>query len=121
VSAEETMHRWWHEVWEDGRDELVPELVTDPYVRHSASGVVRRDHAELRKDLRQFQRVMHHPTVTVDDVAYVDDKVWTRLTMEGANFETGEVRVVVWLQLHRLEGDKIAETWMLYANGIDWR
>lgn len=115
------MHRWWNEVWQEGRDDLVPELVTDPYLRHGATESLRRNHKALRDDLRQFQRVMHQPTVTVDDVAYVDDKVWSRITMEGLNMETGEMRVVSWLQIHRIEDDKIAESWMLYANGIDWR
>jgi hypothetical protein len=115
------MQRWWNDVWQEGRDDLVAELVADPYVRHGASATVRRNHQELRDDLRQFQRVLHHPTVTIDDAAYADDKVWSRVTMEGLNRETGEMRTVSWLQVHRLENDKIAESWMLYANGIDWR
>jgi hypothetical protein len=115
------IERWWQQVWGEGRLDLIPELVCDRYVRHSAAGVVERDHDGLRDDLEQYQRVLHRPQVSVDDIAVAGDKVWTRVTMEGVNLATGDLRTVSWLQVHRLEGGRIAESWMLYANDIDWR
>lgn len=115
------MERWWQEVWGEARLDLISELVCDRYVRHGAAGTVERDHEALRDDLEQYQRTLHRPEVTIGDMTVDDDKVWTRVTMRGVNIETGDLRTVSWLQLHRLDGGRIAESWMLYANDIDWR
>lgn len=121
VDQAAVIRRWWDEVWGEERLDLVPELVGEPYVRHGPTGTVTRDHAGLCKDLAQYLRVLSHPTVSFDDMAVAGDKVWSRVTMEGVNRETGDVRTVSWLQVHRLAGGKIVESWMLYANDVDWR
>lgn len=115
------LRRWWDEVWGEQRLDLVSELVGEPYVRHSAAGTVTRDHAGLREDLTQYWRVLHRPRVSFDDMAVAGDKIWSRVTMEGVNIETGDVRTVSWLQVHRFVDDRIVESWMLYANDVDWR
>jgi hypothetical protein len=115
------IRRWWDEVWGEERLDLIPELVGEPYVRHSAAGTVTRDHEGLAKDLCQYWRVLNRPTVSFDDMAVADDKVWSRVTMEGVNLETGELRKVSWLQVHRFADGRIVESWMLYANDVDWR
>jgi len=115
------MRRWWNEVWGEGRLDLIPELVADRYVRHSANGSVERDHEGFQADMCQYQRVLNSPKVSLDDVAVNGDTVWSRVTMEGVNLETGDPRTVSWLQVHRIENSRIAESWVLYANEVDWR
>jgi ketosteroid isomerase-like protein len=115
------MRRWWDEVWGEGRLDLIPELVAERYVRHSASGTVERDHEAFQSDMCQYQRVLHSATVSLDDVAVSGDRVWSRVTMQGVNLETGDPRTVSWLQVHRIENGRIAESWVLYANDVDWR
>lgn len=45
MSAEEIVLRYFQEVWNEGRAELVGDLCADPITRHDADGVVQLDHA----------------------------------------------------------------------------
>jgi hypothetical protein len=81
-----------------------------------------RNRDELRDDLRQYFRVLHQPVITVDDQAVAGDRVWTRMTIEGVDLEAGDTRVMSWLQVFRIDDDdRIAESWLLHAVGVDWR
>jgi hypothetical protein len=121
VSGAQVVQRWWDEVWGAGDLDVVDEIIAPTYVRHGPTGTVTRDHAGLKDDLAQYFRVLHRPTVTLHDQAEAGDRVWTRLTVEGLNLETGEPRRMSWLQVHRLDHtDRIAETWFLYADGVVW-
>ncbi len=117
----EVVRRWWDEVWGEADTGPIDELVADRYVRHSASGTRVLTREELKADMAQYFRVLHKPTTTVDDRAVAADRVWSRLTSRGVDLETGELRTVTWLQVHRFDDTcRICETWLLYADGVDW-
>ncbi len=119
-AARELVRRWYDEVWGEGRLELIDELVAEPFVRHSQQGTVTRTLAEVREDFVQYQRVIRHAVTTIDDQTVDGDRVWSRLTMRGVNPETGEQTTITWLQVHRVEGGRLAETWVLFARDVDW-
>lgn len=114
--------RWWDDIWRDGDVDAVDELFTEPLVRHTGSGsgseTVTR--AAYKARLAEFQRVLTRVTTTIDDRVVDGDRVWTRATSRGLNRETGELTVMTWLLVQRMEGDRIAEQWVATFPGVDW-
>lgn len=116
----EVVQRWQERGWGEGDLDAVDDLIGDTFTRHSSSGTAVRTRAELKDDLRQYQRALHRPTITVHDRVVDGDRVWTRMTMRGCNLDTGEERTVDALQIHRVEGGVIVEAWSLHASGANW-
>lgn len=114
------VEQWQARAWGDCDLGVVDELIAEPFVRHGPTGTSERTRAELKHDLRQYQRALGRPVITVRDRVVDGDKVWSRTTMTGANLETGEPRVMEWLQIHRVVGGRIVEVWSLYAIDVEW-
>ncbi len=98
----------------------VDDLVADPFVRHGPTGTDERTHAELKHDLRQYERALGKPTITVHGRVADGDRVWSHITLRGVSFDTGERRTVERLQIHRVVDGKIVEVWSLHATDVDW-
>jgi predicted SnoaL-like aldol condensation-catalyzing enzyme len=113
--------RWWDDIWRDGDLDAADELLTDPFVRHTAMGTTVSPRGEYKSMLGEFQRTLCRPQTTIDDRVVSGDKVWTRATSQGLNRETGESAVVTWMIVQRMTGDRIAEHWLLTVRGVDWR
>jgi len=120
AEARALIQRWFDEVWGEGRLELIDELVADPYVRHTREGTVTRTRAEVKEDFVQYLRALRHAVTSIDDQTVDGDRVWSRLTSRGVSPETGEPVTVTWLQVNRVTGGRIAETWVLFARDVDW-
>lgn len=118
--ARRLTQRWWDEVWRDGHVDVAREILTDPFVRHTAAGTAVTPLAEYVTMLAEFQRTLWHPETTVDDQVVSADRVWTRATSRGFNRDTGEPTVVTWLIVQRIEHGRIAEHWLLTGHGVDW-
>ena len=98
----------------------VDELVAEPFVRHGPTGTDVRTHAQLKHDLRQYERALGKPTIAVHGRVADGDRVFSHITLRGVSFDTGERRVVERLQIHRVVDGKIVEVWSLYATDVDW-
>ena len=120
VDARRLVERYWNDVWRDGRLDVVDEIYTEPFTRHSSIGTELTTHAAYKKVLQEAQRTLARPVTTIDDFAVVDDRIWTRATSRGVNLETSEIAVVSWLMVQRVEADRIAEQWVAVQRGIDW-
>ena len=118
--ARALIQRWFDEVWGEGRLDLIDELVTEPYVRHSQQGTVVRTRDEVKEDFVQYLRVLRHAVTTIDDQVVSGDRVWSRLTSKGVSPETGEPATVTWLQVNRVADGRLAETWVLFARDVNW-
>jgi hypothetical protein len=115
------LRRWWDEVWGQGDLDVLDELLTEPIVRHTGAGTEVATRDAYRGRLRQFQRTMHRPHTTLDDITVAGDRVWARATSRGGlNLETGERSVLTWMIEVRVVGDRIGEIWVLAAPGVDW-
>lgn len=112
--------RWWQSVWTDGDLDVLDEIITDPFVRHSAAGTAVTSCAEYKRLLAGFQRVLHRPVTTIDARDIFGDRIWTRATSRGVNLEAGEPAVVTWLMLQRVDHGRIAEHWTLSVTGVHW-
>ncbi len=116
----EVVEQWQDRAWGECDLSAVDELVADPLLRHGPTGTAQRSHAELKHDLRQYQRALGKPEIIVHDRVLDGDRVWSRLTMRGANMDTGDLRTLQWLQIHRVVEGKIVEIWVLYASDVSW-
>jgi hypothetical protein len=111
--------RWWT-IWRDGDVALADEICTDPYVRHTSLGTEHVSRTEYKKRLGSQLHVMRGATTTIDDQVVSGDRVWTRATSRGVNLTTDDASVITWIVVHRIEGDRIAETWSATLPGVDW-
>jgi hypothetical protein len=109
------------EVWGEGRLDVIDEIFTDPIVRHHRTGTETTTRADYARTLSELQRILCRPETTIEDCAVVGDRVWTRATSRGLNKELGEMSTVTWLIIQRLDGDRIAEQWVITTNDVDWR
>jgi ketosteroid isomerase-like protein len=119
-SPADIVDEWHHRAWGDCDLSAVDDLVAETYVRHGTTGSAKRTHAELKHDLCQYQKALGKPVITVHDRAVDGDKVWSRMTMRGANLQTGEPRTIHWIQIHRVADGKIVEVWTLHATDVEW-
>jgi hypothetical protein len=111
--------RWW-QVWRDGDTNAVDDLCTDPYVRHTSMGSERISRAEYKRRLAMSMEVMRGAVTTIDDQVVDGDRVWTRATSRGVNLKTDDRSVITWMVVHRIEGDRIAESWAATLPGVEW-
>jgi ketosteroid isomerase-like protein len=113
--------RYWDGLWRRRDLSVVDDLIGERYVRHSSAGTRSLTRAEFKRDLTQAWRLLHNADTTIEDQVCDGDKVWTRATTQGINLETGEMSVVTWLVVHRLEGGRLVEAWIASLPGVDWR
>ena len=118
--AGDVVEQWQERAWGCCDLSAVDDLITEPFVRHNRDGSAKRTRAELKADLREYQKALGQPVIEVRDRVVDGDKVWSRTTMRGANLHTGEPRVVDWIQVHRIEDGRIAEVWTLHAVDAEW-
>ncbi len=116
----DVIERWQARAWGDGDLSAVDDLMSDPVLRHGPSGTQRRSREEMKRDLLSYQRALGKPEIVVHDRVVDGERVWSRVTMHGANMDTGEPRTVQWLQVHRIVDGRIAEYWVLYATDVKW-
>lgn len=112
--------RWHERAWGDCDLSVVDELVTEPFVRHGVGGTTKRTRADLKADLCEYRKALGKPVVEVHDRVADGDRVWSRTSMRGAHFRTGEPRVIHLLQIHRVRDGQISEVWTLHATDVDW-
>ena len=119
-SPADIVERWQERAWGECDLGVVDELIAEPFLRHGPTGTAKRTRAELKHDLRQYQRALGKPVITLHERIVDGDKVWSRVTMRGANLETGERRIIEWLQIHRVVDGQIAEVWSLHTTDVEW-
>ena len=113
----ETMRLWDHEVWGNGRLELVPDLVTPEYVRHDENGTRVVTPESYAQEIAAFRGIN---MVFVANAAAIDgDFIWTRWSATAKPSGSDEV-VFRGIQIYRFEDGKLAETWLLSADGEPW-
>ena len=118
--ARALVRRWWDGIWREGDLDIVDELCTDPYTRHTGMGTEHLSHDEYKKKLVQTQRVLRGATTTIDDEVVAGDKVWSRATTRGVNLEHDDATVMTWMVIHRIEGGRLAEVWAATLPGVEW-
>jgi ketosteroid isomerase-like protein len=118
--ARQLVQRWFS-IWGDGDINVVDQVCTDPYLRHTSIGSESISLEQYKKKLVQTRQALRDAVTTIDDQAVSGDRVWTRATSRGVNFATSEPAVVTWVVVHRIEAGRIAETWAATLAGTEWR
>jgi hypothetical protein len=115
----ETYRLWGEEVWENGKLELVKQLVAPEYIRHDARGdriVTPEQYAEEIKESRKYWESREHVGKT-HAISAKDDLIWTRSSGVWTNPEDGTKGSGRDLQVYRFVNGKLAETWAIGING----
>ena len=118
--AKALLRSWWERVWREGDLDALDDLLTDPYVRHTSAGSETITRDAYKQKLANSQRLLYRPDTTIDDEVVVGDRIWTRATSTGLNLDTGEVAVITWLTIHRIEDGRLAEAWIAALVGVQW-
>lgn len=116
----EVVEQWLERAWGHCDLSAVDDLIEEPFIRHNRDGSMTRTRSELRADLCEYQKALGKPIIEVRDRVVDGNRVWSRTTMRGASLQTGETRVVDWIQIHRVEGGRIVEVWTLHALDVAW-
>jgi steroid delta-isomerase-like uncharacterized protein len=122
MSAEENqalVRRWYEEVWNAGRADLIDELVAEDFVLHHTSLPGRPVPREAYKQLLPlFRTAFPDFRITVEDMLAHGDRVAVRLRQTGTH--RGEFRGIppsgkrvdtTALAILRFAGGRIAEAW----------
>ncbi|NYF51340.1 ester cyclase [Tunturiibacter gelidoferens] len=113
-----TIHRLYEECLNQGRTDLLPELVTANVVNHTGSNE-QRGLAAFEQGMQQVRAMYPDRHFTVDDVLTNGDKGAARWTMVATNTvpilgvaPTGRQLTNHGVVFYRFEGAKIAEVWI---------
>jgi steroid delta-isomerase-like uncharacterized protein len=115
------IHRWFEEVWNQGRESLIDELTTEDAVSHglsTAEGDQVRGPATFKPFHRRLRAAFPDIHFTVEDAVSEENKIAARISVTGTHTGPGlsvppTNRAV---QLHgmviaRTKDGKIAEVW----------
>jgi predicted SnoaL-like aldol condensation-catalyzing enzyme len=100
------------DVWQDGRVDLIAEVVTPDYVGHTSAGD--RDVNGLRQRVSEFHALYPDIKFTVEDQVAEGDRVTTRMTASGTSKATGKPVHLIGLNISRFVGGRIAEEWPVW-------
>jgi predicted SnoaL-like aldol condensation-catalyzing enzyme len=111
----------WERVWHQGQLNLVATCVAEHYIRHDESGdrTVTRD--AYAKEIAQIQAERPDIRVVVYDHTFEGDWAWFRFSFKWSDRKTGEQYSRAAMQSYRIEGGKLAETWLaMMPLGSTW-
>ena len=84
------IERYFNEVWNEGRLEVLDEILADDYVNHTPSGPPPPPGPEgLKPIVAAIRSAFPDLEYTIEDMVVTDDKVAVRTTMRGT--QTGEL------------------------------
>ena len=111
----------WEQVWHEGQYDLVPACVGSHYIRHDEKGdrtVTREAYAAELAAIREERPGIR---VVVYDHSFEGNRAWFRFAFKWPDPRNGEPRSRAGMQSYRIEGGKLAETWItLLPLGSAW-
>jgi hypothetical protein len=111
----------WARVWHQGQYDLIARCVQPNYIRHDDQGdrtVTREAYAAEIAKMRQERPGIR---IVVYDHTFEGDRGWFRFAFKWTDPKTGEARSRAGRQAYRIDGGKLAETWlMLQPLGSAW-
>lgn len=111
------VRRWLHEIWNEGRVDVVGELFAASYARHEGNDP-NRGPGVVRKLREEYAAAFADLRFSEDDLVAEGDRVairWTATARHVGPFmgipATGRTGTVVGMDFFRLEDGKIVESW----------
>jgi steroid delta-isomerase-like uncharacterized protein len=115
------VHRWFDEVWNNRREDLIEELLSEDSIAHGlldVSGKAPRGHEGFKNLLYAFSNAFPDLRIIVDDVICENDFVVARCTVTGTHRgigigvdATGKQVNFTGLCMMKLSNGKIVEVW----------
>lgn len=119
--AARTLFDRWERVWHEDQHDLIDECLAPQYVRHEEAGTRRVTPVEYAEEILATKRDRPNIRFTVYDHGITTDRAWFRFSMTWNDQGSGEVRSRAGFQVYRIEGGKLAETWvMFFGPGSSW-
>jgi hypothetical protein len=108
-------------VWHEGQYDLIPTCVESHYIRHDEKGdrtVTREAYAAELAATRQERPGIR---IVAYDHSFSVERAWFRFSFKWPDPMTGEPLSRAGMQSYRVEGGKLAETWItLLPLGTAW-
>ena len=101
-------------IWQEGRVDLIGEIVTSDYVGHTSAGD--RNIDGLRQRILEFHALYPDMKFTIEDQLADGDRIATRMTAVGTSKATGKVVHLIGLNISRFVGNRIAEEWPVWES-----
>ena len=119
--AETLLHRWFEEVWKQGRESSIDELLAGGALVHGIAtpdGQPMRGSAGFKPFFRQFRAAFPDMHITVEDVLIDGDKIAARCGVTGTHTGPGigagptqKGVSITGICIVRVKDDKIVEGW----------
>jgi hypothetical protein len=111
----------WEDVWNDGRHELAVGCVAPVYTRHEPAGLRTVTPSQYAAEIVEMHRQRPNTRISVYDHAISPDRAWLRWTWAWTDPATGAAQALSGVQVYRVEGGKLAETWVTpLPVGVTW-
>jgi hypothetical protein len=111
----------WERVWHEGQNDLIPGRVGPTYVRHNEKGDRTVAREPFAAEIAQTRQEWPSLRFVVYDHSFERDRAWFRSALKFIDPKTGETSNLAGMQLCRIEGGKLAETWLMFQQpGSAW-
>lgn len=121
LSATRDLFDRWEQVWHDGCYDLIPGCLGLIYLRHDDLGDRSMPREDYAAELQSVHATRPGIRVAVYEHALAPERAWFRFAFAWNDPDTGARQSRAGLQLYRIEGGLIAETWVvLRPPGSPW-
>jgi steroid delta-isomerase-like uncharacterized protein len=114
----ETIQRFYEEVLNQGRLDVLNDVLASGFVDHTPSGVSHADGAGLRQQIEAWRRGFPDLRVKVDEIIAEDTRLAVRMSWEGTHQEnfmgvpaTGRRIAAQAVDILYMKDDRITEAW----------
>jgi steroid delta-isomerase-like uncharacterized protein len=122
IDSHTIIQRWFAEVWNQGREESIDELLGPHCVAHGlGEGADTQGPAGFKPFLRNMRSAFPDVHIRVEDTIVSDDRAATRVIFEGTHSgngigvaPTGRRVSITGLVIVRIAGDQIVEAWNVW-------
>lgn len=109
-----TISRWYNEWWGKLDLEIIEDIVAEKYMRHDLTGastlMAAKDYRDIMAFVIEGEKINHFSYFLIVEDSYV---------MALGHFILNEGRQWDWVQMFRIENERMAETWMPGMGGAD--
>jgi hypothetical protein len=102
----------WERVWHEGRSDLIPSCIEDIYIRHDETGSRAVTREAYTTELAKIREERPDIRVIVYDHSFKGNRAWFRFAFKWTDTKTGEPHTRAGFQMYRIEGQRLAETWI---------